>query len=168
MAQDKDKSTTPQDTEKSATEKALDIAAIASYPIGLYAGYKVTDVQIRDEATKNLSHTGLYYDILHTRETQGEALREELRVGNARSVDEISKDLQAIENTFYKDRTAILEKAGVKTTSDYWAHLRASEKFGAVIQGATVSSIIIGAAILMTQSKGIFKSLFGSDKDKSR
>jgi hypothetical protein len=168
MTQEKDKTPPSPESLKSGTEKALDVAAIASYPVGLIAGYKVATTHVRDEATRNLSHTSLYKDLQEIRQQKGNALREELESKSARPIETITKELQELESTFYKGRTERLEKAGIKSTRDYWKHLRASEKFGAVIQGATVSSIIIGAVILMTQSKDIFKDLFDKDKSNSR
>jgi hypothetical protein len=154
----------------SALSKTLDFASLASYPVGIFAGWKVTRAAIRDEARKNLHHTHIIDDLEKTRETEGTALRDELlkKTGTKRSPEELSKALKQVEENFYDARNARYTSAGIRGTGDYWKHLRSSEKFNAIVQGATVSSIIIGAVILMTQSKNLFSHLLGSSEDESK
>jgi hypothetical protein len=168
MTMDEEENLAPKEAsdKPSAVRKALDAVALISYPTGLFAGWKVTRASIRDEARKNLLHTHIIDDLEEKRETQGRTLRDEL-LHKGKSPQEISRELKKLEDTFYDARNTRYGEAGIKTTGDYWGHLRPSEKFNSVIQGATVSSIIIGSVILITQSKNLFKHVFGNPDDSS-
>jgi hypothetical protein len=168
MAMDEEENLAPKEApdKPSAVRKVLDTVALISYPTGLFAGWKVTRASIRDEARKNLLHTHIIDDLEKDRKDRGEKLHEELLAGNKGHKD-ISKELKALEEDFYLKRNNRYADAGIKTTGDYWGHLRPSEKFNSVIQGATVTSIIIGSTILITQSKNLFKHVFGNPDDSS-
>lgn len=160
----------PAEKDKNAPAEQnalLNAVSIASYPVSGVIGYKVAEAQIRDEAVKNLSHDGLLKELQRKREETGGRLVQEINSPHSRPMGVISRELEQVEKSFYEGRAALFEKMGVKTTREHWSHLRSSEKFNAIIQGATVASIIIGATILVTQSKHLFSGLLGESDDQS-
>ena len=122
------------------------------YPIATAVGYYAFDIEVRKGIYRNIAKHGYFNDLQAERNTPYKA------VLNRGAIDgkSVAPELHELQETY---RNAVGErfrtKLGMKGMRDYWQGLERNQKITSLVMGATVTSIILGAAFLIKENDKI-------------
>lgn len=120
------------------------------YPLAAALGYYAFDVEVRKSIYRNVAKHGFFNDLQKERNVPYEAI---LNKG-ADPGKSVAKELHNLEEK-YRDEVAsrFRNKLGMTNMVDYWQGIQRNQKISALVMGATVTSIVLGAAFLIKENE---------------
>lgn len=154
--------------ESKGTAAAHAAADTLSYAVAIGTGWAATDLSVRGSMYKNFAAQGVFNELQASRKEQYKALLDDIAKGNKVGVPQRVHNIESA----YRDLTAQKFKdLGVNGFQDWWKTLKRNQKVDALVSGLTVSGVVIGALMLVTNSRE-FNSMvarnFDSDTDKQK
>lgn len=123
---------------------------VGSIPAALVPGYFATEISIRRGAYKNLARHGLFNPEQAERNKEYTTIFERVAKGEAINPAAEFKWSEGKYRALVKNK---FESMGLHGLSDYWKILARNQKLDALVLGATVSGIALGATLAVANMR---------------
>lgn len=134
------------------------------YPVAAAIGYYSFDVEVKKSIYRNVAKHGYFNDMQTIRNRDYEAVLQR----GAQDGKSIANELHTIEEK-YRDvvHTTFRDKLGMTGMKDYWQGIQRNQKISALVMGATVTSIIVGAVLLIKENEKLRDAFVHKDRSNS-
>lgn len=134
----------------------------AAYPLALIAGYNVFETAVRKACYKNIASQGLFNDLQNTRKQEYQALFKTAQSHPDQNMTYAIKALETDYRLHVKERFQIL---GMHGAGDYWQVLKRNQKQDVLMLAATVSGVVLGALLTISDHSWVQKLGSGAKKE---
>ncbi len=158
----------PQPKKKlvqSTVANATEVVNMLTYPVAAYLGYTTIETAIRKSMYENFAKRGVFNDLQQQRKTQYlAAIAESEKRGDGKS--KLAATIEKVEDDYRLNVRQWFRHHGLYDAGDFWQTLQHNQKIDALVMGATVSGIALGALLTVTHNRSLMTDVFHSSEDE--